>query len=68
MRLLTFPGNHDVFWLVLGWTILYGVTRTLRTDGTNESFKTFDDSRWSLAIIIGWPLFYWLVSHGLIAD
>jgi hypothetical protein len=67
MRLLIYPSNQDVFWVVLGWTVLYGVIRTLLTDGTNESFQTFDDSQWPLAILFGWPVLYWLVSHGLLA-
>ena len=63
MRLLTFPSNQDVFWVVLGWTVLYGAVRALFTDGSNE-FQTFDESAWPLAIIFGWPALYWLISHG----
>ena len=64
MRLLTSPTNQDVFWIVLGWAVLYGVARALFTDGSNEFTRVFDDSLWQLAILIGWPALYWLVSHG----
>ena len=64
MRLLIFPNNQDVFWVVLGWAVLYGAVRALFTDGSNESTQTFDESAWPLAIIFGWPALYCLISHG----
>jgi hypothetical protein len=66
MRLLTFPSNHDVLWIVIGWAVLYGAVRTLLTDGSDESFQTFDESQWPRAILFGWPALYWLIGHGLI--
>jgi hypothetical protein len=67
MRLLAYPNNQDVFWVVFGWAVLYGVVRALLTDGSNGSTQTFDDSAWPLAILFGWPALYWLISHGLFA-
>jgi hypothetical protein len=58
MRLLIFPSNQDVFWVVLGWAALYGAARV--TDG-----GVFDDSPWQLGILIGWPALYWFISHGV---
>ena len=60
MRLLIFPSNQDVFWVVLGWAALYGAARVLFTDGA-----VFDDSPWQLGILIGWPALYWFISHGV---
>lgn len=64
MSLLTFPSNWDVFWVVLGWAVLYGAVGVLLYDDV-ESPQTFDDSRWSPGILFGWPSLYWLVVHGL---
>ena len=64
MELLTFPNNQDVFWVVFGWAVLYGAVRSLFTDGNGQSAKSFDDSLWPLVILFGWPVLYWLVSHG----
>jgi hypothetical protein len=55
MRLLTFPSNQDVFWVVLGLAVLYGAARALLTDGSEKSTQIFDDSPWQLGILIGWP-------------
>ena len=55
MRLLAYPNNQDVFWVVFGWAVLYGVVRALLTDGSDGSTQTFDDSAWPLAILFGWP-------------
>jgi hypothetical protein len=65
MRLLTFPSNQDVFWVVLGWAVLYGAARALFTDGGEKSTQIFDDSPWQLGISIGWPALYWFISHGV---
>jgi hypothetical protein len=65
MTLLTYPSNHDVFWVVFGWAVLYGSVRALLSDGSNESTQTFDDSSWPLTIIFGWPALYWLMNHGV---
>jgi len=46
MRLLTLPANHDVFWVVFGWALLYGYVRALLTDGSAASIQMFDDSLW----------------------
>ena len=67
MTLLTYPSNHDVFWVVFGWAVLYGSVRALLSDGSDKSTQTFDDSSWPLAIIFGWPALYWLMSHGVSA-
>ena len=63
MRLLSFPNNQDVFWVVVGWTILYGALISLRTDGSPDSIRAFDDSVWAYAIMFGWPPLYWVMSH-----
>jgi hypothetical protein len=65
MRLLTFPSNQDVFWVVLGLAVLYGAARALSTDGSEKSTQIFDDSPWQLGILIGWPALYWFISHGV---
>jgi hypothetical protein len=65
MRLLTFPSNQDVFWVVLGLAVLYGAARALFTDGSEKSIQIFDDSPRQLGILIGWPALYWFISHGL---
>jgi hypothetical protein len=49
MSLLTFPSSQDVFWVVLGWTVLYGAARARFTDGSEKSTQIFDDSPGSLA-------------------
>jgi len=57
--------NQDVFWVVLGWAVLYGAGRALFTDGGEKSTQIFDDSPWQLGILIGWPALYWFISHGV---
>ena len=64
MALLQLPSNHDVFWVVVGWALLYGSVRALLTDGSAASTRIFDYSLWPPAIIFGWPALYWLMSHG----
>jgi hypothetical protein len=65
MRLLIYPSNYDVFWIVFGWALLYGSARGLLTDGSDAATETFDDSRWATIILFGWPALYWLVRHGI---
>jgi hypothetical protein len=68
MRLVTLPSNHDYFWMVIGWAVLYAALKWLRTDGSDCSVKLFDDSFWPDAILIGWPAVYWPVSRVLLAS
>jgi hypothetical protein len=65
MKLLTVPTNPDVFWVVFGWAVLYGSAKALLSNGTDQSTQRFDDSRWALAILYGWPALYWLIGHGV---
>jgi hypothetical protein len=50
MRLLSFPSNQDVLWVMLGLAVLYGAARALFTDGGEKSTQIFDDSPWPLGI------------------
>ena len=63
MRLLSFPSNQDVLWVMLGLAVLYGAARALFTDGSEKSTQIFDDSPWQLGILIGWPALYWFISR-----
>ena len=65
MRLLTFPSNQDVFWLVLGLAVLYDAARALFTDGSEKSTQIFDDSPWHRGILISWPALYRFISDGV---
>jgi hypothetical protein len=67
MGLLTFPTSQDFFWVVVGWSVLYSALKWLRTDGSDQSIKMFDDSSWPDAVLIGWPVVYWTVSGALLA-
>jgi len=68
MRLLAFPNNQDIAWIVIGWAVLYGTLRSLLTDGSSQSIRTFDDSLWPYLIFIGWPALYWVISHSVAPD
>jgi hypothetical protein len=50
MGLLTFPTSQDFFWVVVGWSVLYSALKWLRTDGSDQSIKMFDDSSWPDAV------------------
>ena len=63
MRLLSFPSNQDVFWVMLGLAVLYGAARALFIDGGEKSTQIFDDSPRRLGILIGWPALYWFISR-----
>jgi hypothetical protein len=61
------PDQPRLFWVVVGWSVLYSALKWLRTDGSDQSIKMFDDSSWPDAVLIGWPVVYWTVSGALLA-
>jgi hypothetical protein len=56
-------GLEDMIWLIVGWIILYGIIRWLRTDGSEYDKGLFDDSWWPVAILVAWPIVYWGLGH-----